>query len=187
MKNGDIQNHPRSKPPSAYELREQMVEAGDVQSLLDGIKEASPSEIDLGVVFRQLQRAINNALQRDPAAAINNFFQQMIAFSALIRFRVQYLCDKELASSDAVNVNRSVGLSHEFQSHLWPMAKDMDTHLSEMMQAYASSMRQMELTQRKQAKHEATATPAKKSRRSTPRSAPKARPHMTARLGAGPM
>ena len=67
------------------------------------------------------------------------------------------------------------------------MAKDMDTHLSEMMQAYASSMRQMELTQRKQAKQAAAVTPAKKSHRSTPRSPPKACPHMNGRLGAGPM
>jgi len=164
-----------------------MVEAGDLQGLFDGLQNSPSGLLDVGQVFAQIQRAVVVALKRNPNLAANEIFEQMLGFYTHIRLRLQYLCTKELSNSDGVHSPRSMVLSREFLDVLFPMAKDLDLHLCQVLQAWTSCRRQLELEQRHQKAQPEAPTPTKESRRRKPRARSKPRSRLHGRLGPGPL
>src|SRR6266566_663202 len=90
----------KQAPPSPRELREGLVQAGDVGGLFDWITLSAWDLIDVKEGFDQLRRAVDVASRRDPAGFTSDVFRDMTGFSVYLVKRVQYLILRGLERRD---------------------------------------------------------------------------------------
>jgi len=150
-------------PESPYEARERMAREGDVSGLLDQMARTPKGLLDPRDLYEQVRRALDVSSRRDPDAFAQEVFRSMASFSAYTILRAQGACAEELAREDDRTRMHGMPLKVEVLEELLPSLHRLQTHLTTLLQNWASTARLWELARRHRTEGASEDKPAAKS------------------------
>jgi hypothetical protein len=137
------------RKPSPLELREPLVERGDVAGLYDTIMKAPWHELQRGEAFGQLLRAIHVASRQDPSGFSDEIFHVMLAASTYSTLRVQLMLLDRTGESDRQTNGRLPEIPRDVLEEHLRHVYQMQGHVAEILQARATTARLWELARQK--------------------------------------
>jgi CRP-like cAMP-binding protein len=137
------------RKPSPLELREPLVERGDVAGLYDTILKTPWHELQRGEAFGQLLRAIHVASRQDPSGFSDELFHLMATASSYATLRVQHMLLNRISESDRQTNGRLPEIPRDVLEEYLQHVHLMQGHLAEILQARATTARLWELARQK--------------------------------------
>ncbi len=133
------------------ERREQAARSGDVDAIWGEITTKHFSMVDQEELFALLLRALD-VRSRDPEAFAAENFTRMIGFVSYLTLRAGFYVNHRIARhGHATRDNGPADFPPEVAEKLIPRLMDLQGHLTELMQAQATTARSWELIHAKRA------------------------------------
>jgi hypothetical protein len=133
---------------SGFDRRAKLAEAGDVQGLMDDFAQSPSGCTNWKQAYKQMQRAIEVACQREPWKFAGEVFQSLTRFATYVSLRLQLACGSFMAQDDCGPQGSPTHLPPDLMTNLIPPMMQMQRHVAELLHAWASTMRQWELVKR---------------------------------------
>ena len=126
------------RPPHPWDVLTQLAAAGDLSGLAEAILNAPRDQVSPGEAYDLLRETLQRlSKDQDPASFSDQLFRAMVPFTAFMVMRLQHLA--------LPTVGPGPGWSpcppEEFVSTLFPLVRQAELHLVEMLAAWASSTR----------------------------------------------
>jgi hypothetical protein len=135
---------------NGFDRREKLAEAGDVKGFVDDLAQAQSGNLDWKQVYKQLQRVIAVASEKDPENFAQGLFQSTTCFVAYAAMRLQLACGNILAQQNIAANGSPTHLPADLMTNFLPPMIQMQRHLADLLHAWASTMRQWSLVKRRQ-------------------------------------
>lgn len=128
--------------------RRQLVEAGDVDSLLDEFDELMVAPSDRELIWADVAEALKVASRGDPAGFGLNEIDEMIALLALIRVRTEHSFRQRLAAGDRAITTQGFGPDPAIEDPILEKLLDLYERTTRLIEARAVIERRTSLTRR---------------------------------------
>jgi hypothetical protein len=152
--------------PSKREVRKQWAESGDVDALLNLIRDTPWCLISIGEQLRNLHRACEVRARSDPEGFARDIFARMIGFHAFLVLRSQqHLYGRIVGRGELPSTAAIADLPTDTTERLLPRLLESERVMCELLHGQASTARQWALTRAKEAKAEREVTADRKAPR----------------------
>jgi hypothetical protein len=145
--------------PSMREVRKRWAESGNVDELLNLIRDTPWCLISVNEQLGNLQRAYEVRAKSDPAGLSREIYSRMIGFNAFLLERSQlYIHERIVGRGDFPSTATIADFSIDVVERLLPRLLDMQRAMCEVLAAQAATARLWALTRAKEAKLEQEVT-----------------------------
>lgn len=146
----DIDDEAPPPGPSPREVRERWAAEGDVEALLDLIRQTSWSMISVGEQLQNLATACRVAAKADPERFARLMFAEMVGINAFLTLRTQlYITNRVVGRGPRPCTPSLADISPDVVDRLLPRLLEMQRGMAEILHAQASTARMWALARAK--------------------------------------